>query len=294
MNEVWLNGRLVPLADAQVSAFDRGFLLGDGVYEVVPVYSRQPFRLEAHLARLQHSLDGINLANPNEPATWRQIVRDVIAQAAFADQSVVIQITRGAPLPDQPLRDHAFPRGAVPTVLVFAQPLLLPTDAQKAAGVCAITAPDPRWQHCDLKTISLLANVLMRQRAVAAGCAETLLIRDGYLTEGAASNIFVVQAGVLCTPAPSQHMLTGITYDVVLELAARQGLPTRVGSVSEAELRGADEIWMTSSTKEIMAVVLLDGEPVGSGRPGPLARQMDALYQQFKHDVMRAAPGAAT
>ena len=287
MSVVWLNGNFLPHADAHVPVFDRGFLLGDGVYEIVPVYSRKPFRLDEHLARLQHSLDGIRLANPHGLERWRQIVQELVARQAFDDQSLVIQITRGVPLPEQPLRDHAFPKGASPTVLVFAQILTVPTDAQKAAGVCAITAPDPRWQHCDLKTISLLANVLMRQRAVEAGCAETILIRDGLLTEGAASNIFVVRAGVLHTPEPSPHMLTGITYDVVLELAAQHGIPAQVGAVTEAELCHADEIWMTSSTKEIMPVVRLDGAAVGTGEPGPMARQMDALYQQFKQTVMR-------
>lgn len=287
MNVVWLNGAFLPVAEARVSAFDRGFLLGDGVYELVPVYSRNPFRLDEHLVRLQHSLDGIRLANPHGLDRWRAILLELIARQDFADQSLLIQITRGVPPPGQPLRDHAFPRGAVPTVLAFAQPLVPPTEAQKAVGVCAITAPDPRWQHCDLKVSSLLANVLMRQRAVEAGCAETILIREGCLTEGAASNIFVVMQGVLRTPAPSALMLTGITYDVVLELAAQHGIPAQVGAVTEAELRHADEVWMTSSTKEIMPVVRLDGAPVGTGEPGPMARQMDALYQQFKQTVMR-------
>jgi D-alanine transaminase len=287
MNEVWLNGQFMPADAARVPVFDRGFLLGDGVYEIVPVYSRKPFRLDEHLARLQYSLDGIRLANPHGLDVWRNILLELVARQDFADQSLLIQITRGVPLPGQPLRDHAFPRGAAPSVLAFAQPLVPPTQTQKAAGVCAVTAPDPRWQRCDLKVISLMANVLMRQQAVAAGCAETVFIRDGLLTEGAASNIFVVRAGTLCTPAPSAHMLTGITYDVVLELAARHGIAARVGEVTEAELRSADEIWMTSSTKEIMPVVMLDQAPVGSGQAGPMARQMDALYQQFKQDVMR-------
>ncbi|MCA1978208.1 MAG: D-amino acid aminotransferase [Thiobacillus sp.] len=279
----YLDGVFLPLSDARVSVLDRGFVFGDGVYEVVPVYSRRPFRLDEHLRRLQHSLDGIRLANPHGVEVWRSIVGELIARQDFADQSVYLQVTRGvAP------RDHAFPRGVAPTVFLYAQPLIPATAEQKAAGVCAITAPDPRWQHCDIKAISLLANVLMRQRAVDAGCAETVMLRDGLLTEGAASNIFVVKDGLLRTPAPSPHMLTGITYDVVLELAAAHGIPARVGDVTEAELRAADEVWMTSSTKEIMPVIQLDGVPVGGGVPGPLARQMDALYQQFKHAVMRA------
>ncbi|MBS1146611.1 MAG: D-alanine transminase [Proteobacteria bacterium] len=280
---VYLNGHFMPLADAKVPALDRGFVFGDGVYELVPVYSRKPFRLEEHLRRLQHSLDGIRLANPHGVARWRELIEQLIALQEFDDQSVYLQITRGvAP------RDHAFPPGVPPTVFMFAQPLVSATGAQKAAGVCAITAPDIRWGRCDIKAISLLANVLARQQAVDAGCAETVMLRDGFLSEGAASNIFVVKNGVLLAPPPSNLILTGITYDVVLELAAAHGIPAELRAISEAELRSADELWMTSSTKEIMPIVKLDGVPVGAGVPGPLARQMDALYQDFKRQVMRA------
>ncbi len=283
----WLNGRFLPLAEARVSVLDRGFTFGDGVYEIVPVYSRRPFRLDAHLHRLQRSLDGIRLANPHSADRWHALLGELVARQDFSDQSLYIQVTRGVPGPGQPPRDHAFPRDVAPTVFLYAQPLVTATAEQKAAGVCAITVPDPRWQHCDIKAISLLANVLMRQQAVDAGCAEAILLRDGLLTEGAASNIFMVKDGLLRTPAPSPHMLTGITYDVVLELAAAHGIAHAVGPVTEAELRTADEIWMTSSTREIMPVVRLDGVAVGTGVPGSLARRMDALYQQFKQDVMR-------
>jgi D-alanine transaminase len=249
---------------------------------MVPVYGRHPFRLHEHLRRLQASLDAIRLANPYPVEIWRERVLQLIASQAFADQSLYIQVTRGvAP------RDHAFPSGAVPSVFMMAQPLVTASPEQKAAGVCAITAPDVRWLRCSIKAVSLLANVLARQQAVDAGCAETILLRDGFLTEGAASNIFVVRNGVLLTPPPSHLMLTGITYDVVLELAAANGIAHEVREISEAEVRTADELWMTSSTKEIMAIVQLDGQPVGSGVPGPLAQRMDALYQAFKQQVMR-------
>ncbi len=280
---VYLNGEFMPLAEARVPVLDRGFVFGDGVYELVPVYSNKPFRLDEHLRRLQASLDGIRLANPHGIAVWRERILQLIALQDFADQSVYIQVTRGvAP------RDHAFPKGVPPTVFMFAQPLVSATDAQKAAGVCAITAPDIRWGRCDIKAISLLANVLARQQAVDADCAETVMLREGFLSEGAASNIFAVKNGVLLAPSPSNLILTGITYDVVLELAAAHGIPYELRAISEAELRSADELWMTSSTKEIMPIVTLDGVPVGSGAPGPLARQMDALYQTFKQQVMRA------
>ena len=285
---VYLNGQFVPLAEAKVSVLDRGFVFGDGVYELVPVYSRKPFRLDGHLRRLQGSLDGIRLANPHGVAEWRDLILRLVELQDFDDQSVYIQITRGTPVEGQPPRDHAFPKGVPPTVFMFAQPLVTATPAQKAAGVCAVTAPDNRWLRCNIKAISLLANILLRQQAVDADCAETVMLRDGFLTEGAASNIFVVKDGVLRAPPPSNLMLTGITYDVVLELAAAHGIPHEVRAISEAEVRGADELWMTSSTREIMAIVKLDGVPVGAGVPGPLARQMDTLYQTFKHQVMRS------
>jgi len=280
---VYLDGQFLPLAEAKVSPLDRGFVFGDGVYELVPVYSRKPFRLDEHLRRLQGSLDGIRLANPHGVARWRELVGQLIALQDYDDQSVYLQITRGvAP------RDHAFPLGVAPTVFMFSQPLVSATLAQKEAGVCAITAPDIRWGRCDIKAISLLANVLARQQAVEAGCAETVMLRDGLLSEGAASNIFAVKNGVLLAPPPSPLILTGITYDVVLELAAAHGIPAELRAISEAELRSVDELWMTSSTKEIMPIVRLDGAPVGDGKQGAMARQMDALYQQFKQQVMRA------
>ncbi|OJW77725.1 D-amino acid aminotransferase [Thiobacillus sp. 65-1402] len=279
----YLNGQFLPLAEAKIPALDRGFVFGDGVYELVPVYSNKPFRLDDHLRRLQGSLDGIRLANPHGIDVWRDLILRLIELQDFADQSIYIQVTRGvAP------RDHAFPKGVPPTVFMFAQPLLTATPEQKAAGVCAVTAVDNRWLRCNIKAISLLANILLRQQAVDADCAETVMLRDGFLTEGAASNIFAVKDGVLLAPPPSNLMLTGITYDVVLELAAAHGIPHEVRAIGEAEVRAADELWMSSSTKEIMAIVKLDGVPVGAGVPGPIARRMDALYQTFKQQVMRA------
>jgi D-alanine transaminase len=284
----YLNGRFLPLAEAKIPALDRGFVFGDGVYEVVPVYSKKPFRLDEHLRRLQASLDGIRLSNPHGIAEWRELILQLVALQDFADQSLYIQVTRGTPVEGQPPRDHAFPRDVPPTVFMFAQPLVTATPAQKAAGVCAVTAVDNRWLRCNIKAISLLANILLRQQAIDADCAETVMLRDGFLTEGAASNIFVVQDGVLLAPPPSNLMLTGITYDVVLELATAHGIPYQIRAISEAEVRDADELWMTSSTKEVMAIVTLDGVPVGAGVTGRLAQQMDALYQAYKQQVMRA------
>jgi D-alanine transaminase len=280
---VFLNGRFMPDSEATISVFDRGFVFGDGVYELVPVYSRHPFRLDNHLRRLQASLDGIRLDNPYGMDGWRKLILQLIELHDYADQSVYIQVTRGvAP------RDHPFPKGVPPTVFMFAQPLVTAAPELKRAGVCAVTAVDNRWSRCNIKAISLLANILLRQQAVDAECAETVMLRDGWLTEGTASNIFVAKHGVLRAPPPSNLMLTGVTYDVVLELAAANGIPVELRPISEAEVRGADELWMTSSTKEILAIVKLDGNPVGAGVPGPLAQRMDGLYQTFKRQVMRA------
>jgi D-alanine transaminase len=283
---VYLNGQFLPLADAGISPLDRGFLYGDGVYEVVPVYSRQPFRLDGHLARLATTLAGIELANPLSVDGWRAVVGRLIAEAPWADQSIYLQVTRGA----DNKRDHAFPAPPVaPTVFGFAGPLVTPSAETRARGVAAITVDDLRWGRCDLKVISLLANVLARQQAVAGGCAEALLVRDGWVKEGAASNLFMVRDGMLVAPPKTPLMLPGITYDVILELAEAHGQPLHIREIAATELHTADELWMTSSTKEILAITQLDGQPVGTGRPGPLGERMWAWYQDFKNTVMRAA-----
>lgn len=281
---VYLNGQFLPLAEAGVSPLDRGFLYGDGVYEVIPVYSRRPFRIDEHLKRLEATLAGIKLTNPLALADWKLVVEKLVAAAPWEDQSIYLQVTRGA----DDKRDHAFPPASVaPTCFAFASPLVTPSAELRAQGVGAITVPDQRWARCDLKVISLLANILARQQAVESGCAEALLIRDGYLKEGAASNIFVVRNGTLLAPPKTQLMLPGITYDVVLELAEQHGVPLEVREITENELRSADEVWMTSSTKEILAITSLDGQPVGTGKPGPLGAAMWQHYQDFKNTVMR-------
>jgi D-alanine transaminase len=281
---VYLNGRFLPLAEAGISPLDRGFLYGDGVYEVIPVYSRRVFRVDEHLKRLQATLDGIKLANPLTADGWKEVVFKLIESAPWEDQSIYLQVTRGA----DDKRDHAFPPASVPpTAFAFSSPLVTTPADIRAKGVAAITLPDLRWSRCDLKVISLLANVLARQQAVEQGCAEALLIRDGFMKEGAASNIFIVKDGVLCAPPKTQLMLPGITYDVILELAESHGQPVKIAEIEETELRAADEVWMTSSTKEILAITTLDGQPVGTGKPGPLAGQMWQWYQDFKNTVMR-------
>jgi len=278
-----LNGAFLPLEDARVPVLDRGFIFGDGVYEVIPVYSRHPFRLAEHLQRLQHSMEGIRLANPHSDAEWHELVRELVARNAGEDQYLYLHITRGVAR-----RDHAFPPADTPpTVFMMSSPLTPAAQALREHGVSAITAPDNRWLRCDIKAISLLPNVLLRQLAVEAGAAETVMLREGFLSEGAASNIFVVKDGVLFAPPKDHLMLPGITYDVVLELAAAHGIPARVAPVAESTLRSADEIWLTSSTREVQAITRLDGNPVGTGEPGPLFRKMDQFYQDYKATVMR-------
>lgn len=281
---VYLNGEFMPLEAARIPVLDRGFIFGDGVYEVIPVYSRQPFRLAEHFKRLQHSLDGIRLTNPLSEAEWLKLTQEVIARNAGDDQSVYLQVTRGVAK-----RDHAFPRGAKPTVFMMSSPLVTPAREQVEAGVPAITATDFRWLKCDVKSVSLLGNCLLRQAAMDAGAVETVLLRDGYLTEASASNVFVVRQGTVLAPPKNHLVLPGITYDVVLELMAVHGIAHEVREVPEHEVKSADEIWVTSSTKEVLAVASLDGKPVGAGKPGPIFHQVYALYQEFKRKVMRRA-----
>jgi D-alanine transaminase len=284
MTTCYLNGAFPPLAEARVSPMDRGFLFGDGVYEVVPVYSRRPFRLDEHLDRLQRSLDAIRLANPLAPEAWRDVVARLVTAAPWEDQSVLLQVTRGP----MAVRNHAFPATVTPTAFGLVEPLVPPSPELRERGVAAVSAADFRWLRCDIKATSLLANCLLRQLAIDAGCAETILFRDGMLSEGAASNIFVVRDGRLLAPQKNHLMLAGITYDVVLELAATHGLKTGVRDITDAEVRAADELWLTSSTKEVLPIVALDGAKVGpGGTPGPVFRQMYGWYQDFKQTVMR-------
>ncbi len=283
---IYLNGEFMPIEQARVPVLDRGFIFGDGVYEVIPVYSRHPFRLAEHLRRLQASLDGIRLANPHDDAEWTRLVRRLIELNEFEDQSLYLHVTRGVAK-----RDHAFPKAVAPTVFMMSNVLSTPAQEQVEKGVGAITTADNRWLRCDIKAIALLPNVLLRQLAVDEGCVEAVLLRDGIMTEGAASNIFVVRNGVLLAPPKNHLMLPGITYDVVLELAQADGLKHEVRPVQESELRRADEVWLTSSTKEVLAIVRLDGKAVRSGVPGPIFRRMYELYQEYKERVMRA-PGA--
>jgi D-alanine transaminase len=280
---VFLNGKFLPIEEAKIPVLDRGFIFGDGVYELVPVYSRVPFRLDEHMSRLERSLSETGIRNPYSRAQWREIIFKLIDSQSFDDQGVYFQVTRGVAK-----RDHAFPRNVEPTVFMMSNPLINPPREQVEKGGSAVSAKDQRWLRCDIKSISLIGNCLLRQLSAESGGAETILFRDGKLTEASASNVFIVKRGWIQAPAKGNLILPGITYDVVVELARANGLPLEFKEVSEAEVRDADEIWVTSSSKEVFPIVELDGARVGEGRPGPLFNRMHQLYQEFKQKVMRA------
>ena len=274
---VYLNGEFLPPERAMVSAFDRGFVFGDGVYEVIPVFGRRLFRLPHHLARLSRSLTEVRLPNPLTVQQWEDVLTRLIDNIPTDDQSVYLQITRG-PAP----RDHAFPTDVEPTVFAYAQPTKPAPPEVLAQGISAVTIADIRWLRCDIKATALLANAMLRQQAADRGAAEALLIRDGVVTEGAASNIFVVRGGALYTAPNGPFILPGITRDLVLELAQANTIPVHEQSVPESTLFDADEIWITSSMREILPVTRLNDRPVGSGKPGPLYARMHVLYQSYK------------
>lgn len=274
---VFLNGSYLPVDQAQVSVLDRGFIFGDGVYEVIPAYGGHPLRLKHHLQRLQNSLDSIRLKNPNSNDEWSSIINAVIEKNEGADQYIYLQVTRGVAK-----RDHSFPGDTTPTVFVMSSPLLPVSEALLNNGVSAITLDDIRWRYCSIKTTALLPNVLLRQQAVEQDAAEAILVRDGEVTEGAASNLFIVLNGIIITPPKSNLLLPGITRDLVVELAHHHDLPCEERSITADELNQAEEIWVTSSTKEILPVTNLDGKPVGSGKPGDTWQKMIGFYQENK------------
>jgi D-alanine transaminase len=280
-DNVYLNGRFLPLAEAKVPVMDRGFLFGDSVYEVIPAYAGKLFRLPHHLQRLDDSLAAIRMDNPMSHHQWQAMLEQLLAQRPGTDQSVYLQVSRGA----DTTRDHAIPPGITPTVLAMADPIPPVNPKYARDGIKAVTMDDIRWRLCNIKTTALLANVLLRQQAVDESATEAILIRDGSATEGAASNLFVVRDGVLITPPKSRFLLPGITRDLVLELADKAGVAHAEREISEAELKSADEVWLTSSTKEIMPVTDLDSQPVQDGKPGPLFQKMSRLYSEYKERV---------
>lgn len=278
MSTVYLNGQFLPIDQASISVLDRGFLFGDGVYEVIPAYGGHLFRLEEHLQRLQNSLQGIQLTNPLSKQQWIDVLNQLLQKNDGEDQSVYLQVTRGVAAK----RDHVFPDEIHATVFIMCSELNSARREDLQPGVSAITLDDIRWRACDIKATSLLANIMLRQQAKDEGAVEAILIRDGMATEGAASNIFIVSKGILLTPPKSHFLLPGITRDLVLDLARENNIACEERDISEAELRNASEIWMTSSTKEVVPIVELDGKSVGNGQYGSIWDAMIDIYQACK------------
>lgn len=279
---VFLNGAFLPLEQARISPLDRGFLFGDGVYEVIPAYAGRLFRIEQHLQRLNNSLNAVRMANPYSVEEWQNILRELISRQDYDDHTIYIQITRGA----DDHRNHTIPEHIEPTVFIMSSRLEEAPGSMQHPGARAMTREDNRWQHCDVKAITLLANILLRQQAVDQGCTETFLVRDGQVTEGTASNIFIVRDGTLFTPPKGPMLLPGVTRDLVLEIAENAGFPYRQQSLSVDELFAADEVWLTSSTREIVPVISVDNRRIGAGVPGEIWHEFIVAYDRCKQQLI--------
>lgn len=274
---VYLNGELTPLSEARIPVLDRGFIFGDGVYEVIPVYAGKPFRAAQHLARLSRSLDAIGIPNPHDETQWSALIARVMQANPMPDQMIYIQVTRGVAK-----RMHAFPKEVTPTVFIMANPMSLPPAAATERGVACVTMEDKRWLHCQIKSTSLLGNVLAAQNAAEHGVTEAIQFRDGMLTEASASNVWVVKDGTVSAPPKDNLILEGIRYGLIEELCARFEIPLVSRPVTRDEVFAADEVLLSSASKEILPVVTIDGKTIGSGTPGPVFKRLYAAYQQAK------------
>ncbi len=277
---VYLNGDYLPINEAKISVLDRGFIFGDGVYEVIPAYGAKALRFEHHMQRLQNSLDAVRITNPLTNAQWQEVLDKLISETGPEDQYLYLHITRGVAS-----RDHRFPDETKPTVFVMSSVLQPVEPALLEKGISAVTLDDIRWQHCNIKAIALLPNILLRQQAVDQDAMEAILIRDGDITEGAASNVFIVSDGVIKTPPKGKKLLPGITRDLVVELAKTHNMPVEEVAITEKEFLAADEIWLTSSTKEILPVTRINEQQVGNGKPGAVWRDMYEKYQDYKETL---------
>ncbi len=278
----YLNGEYTPLDQAKVSVLDRGFIFGDGIYEVVPVYGRRLFRFDEHMARLERSLTKLRIPNPHSRPDWLMRCRRLIEAQASEDQLIYIQVTRGVAL-----RDHVMPAGIEPTVFMMVSAMKQPSPEQRHQGVACVSARDFRWERGDIKSISLLGNVLARQISADQGAVETIMFRDGFLTEAASCNVWVVREGAVLGPPKSEHVLEGIRYELIRELCEQEGLAFNLRPISEGEVSSADELMLSSATKEVLPITTLDGEPVGHGaargKPGPAYARIYEAYQRAKH-----------
>jgi D-alanine transaminase len=277
----YLNGVFVPLQEARISPLDRGFLYSDGVYELMPVYNGRPFRFEAHADRLTRSLAEIQMEDPHTRSEWRDLLSTLITRNGGGDQYVYWQVTRGAEFG----RNHA-PLPKIPrTVFAFCAPLPVTPAAALENGVQCVTAQDTRWAQCDIKSISLLANILLRQQAVDSNAAETILLRDGQLMEASSSAVHVVIDGVIVSPPKSRRILPGTTRGAMEEVATAAGCPYKNAPISEQQLRAADEVWISAATREIQPVTKIDGKPVGTGKPGPVWKRVHEHWQRYKAEL---------
>jgi D-alanine transaminase len=285
----YLNGAFTPLCDAKISVMDRGFIFGDGIYEVVPIYAGRSFRFAQHMARLERSLTEMRMANPHTREQWLGIATGLIGHGAKAagvapqglNQLIYIQVTRGVAM-----RDHVMPVDITPTVFAMSSPMRPPTPEQLENGVACVTADDFRWEKAHIKSTSLLGAVFARQISFDAGALETVMFRHGFLSEAAASNVWVVKDGAVLGTPKDNLVLEGIRYGLIEALCAKLGLPFRLQRISRDEVFAADELLLSSATKEVLAITSLDGQPVGNGahrgQPGPIGKQLYAAYQEAK------------
>ncbi|MCW8930929.1 MAG: D-amino acid aminotransferase [Gammaproteobacteria bacterium] len=277
---VYLNGEFIPLDKANISVLDRGFIFGDGVYEAIPTYAKKPFRVKHHLERLNNSLNAIQIKNPLSFTQWQQLIKQLIHKNNYLDQYIYLQITRGvAP------RNHAFPHQESPTIFMMTSPLEKQSQEVIENGISVVSLPDNRWQNCQIKSISLLPNVLLQQQALDKGAKEAILIRDGLATEGSASNLFIVLDDCLITPPKGPLLLPGVTRDLIVEIAHEQAICIKEHSITETELMNAQEIWLTSSTKEILPVTRLNDKIISNGRPGRHWHKMIKTYHAYIQDL---------
>lgn len=273
----YLDGEFLPLSQARISVLDRGFIFGDGAYEVVPIYDGVPFGYPQHMARLARSLDALRIANPLTARQWQHVVTRLTSARDSPSCALYIQVTRGvAP------REHAMPPGIVPTVFAMINPMPPVSEAARARGVACVSAEDFRWKKAHIKSISLLGSVLARQISIDAGAAETVMFRDGVLTEASSSNVWLVRRGTVAGVTPDELVLRGIRYGVIGELCAEAGIPFALRRIVRDEVLAADELLLSSASREVLAVTTLDGRPVGNGRPGPIYQRLYDGYQQAK------------